>query len=181
LILDEPTNDLDIETLELLEAELVAFDGTLIIVSHDRRFLNNVVTSTLVFEGDGRIEEYMGGFEDWQRARLAASRVEAASAVPAREPRRTTAAATPTPQPAPTPAVKKKKLSHRERGEFDSLPARIEALEDEDTRLQSTVASAEFYKEGAAAIEATLARMAAVRAELDAAYRRWDELDSRPR
>jgi ATP-binding cassette subfamily F protein uup len=168
LILDEPTNDLDIETLELLEAQLVEFPGTLLIVSHDRRFLNNVVTSTLVFEGDGRVEEYLGGYEDWQRSRV-----------------RTEAAAPTAPPPPKREAIgvdrSSKKLSYRERRELEGLPAKIEALEAEQAQLEATIAGTEFYKESAGSIAATLARLDEVRAERDAVYRRWDELDSRPK
>ena len=169
LILDEPTNDLDIETLELLEAELAAFDGTLLIVSHDRSFLDNVVTSTLVFAGDGRIEEHLGGYEEWQRERARPAAVKAAASGLAREPRAT----------RPESAVKK--LSYRERLELEELPARIDALETEQARLEASAAGADFYKESPDAIASTLERIDAVRAELDASYRRWDELDSRPR
>jgi ATP-binding cassette subfamily F protein uup len=168
LILDEPTNDLDIETLELLEAELAAFDGTLIVVSHDRSFLDNVVTSTLVFTGEGRIEEHLGGYEQWQRERVPATALATAAAAAPREP-----------QPArPARSVK---LSYRERLELDGLPARIDALEAEQARLGASVAGADFYKESAATIATTLERIDIVRAELDAVYRRWDELDSRRR
>ncbi len=169
LILDEPTNDLDIETLELLEAQLVEFAGTLLIVSHDRRFLNNVVTSVLVFEGDGRVEEYIGGYDDWERAKASATPAIEEPARPGPRPARS-------PAEAPPPA---RKLTYRERRELDELPARIEALEEELSRLEATVAGAEFYKEPAATIAATLARIEAVRMALETVYRRWDELDSR--
>jgi ATP-binding cassette subfamily F protein uup len=169
LILDEPTNDLDIETLELLEAELAAFDGTLLIVSHDRSFLDNVVTSTLVFTGDGHIEEHLGGYEQWQRDRALTEPAEPPVAPAPRELR-----------PArPEPSVKK--LSYRERLELEGLPARIDALEAEHATLEASVAGADFYKESASAIATTLERIDTVRDELDAIYRRWDELDSRPR
>jgi ATP-binding cassette subfamily F protein uup len=166
LVLDEPTNDLDIETLELLEAQLVKFDGTILLVSHDRRFLNNVVTSTLVFEGDGRIEEYLGGHEDWQRERAGV-----AAPVPV----------TPTSEPRkPRPPSGSPKLSYRERLELESLPARIETLEAERARLDAAIGGPEFYKETASAIAGVLERAEAVRVELDVLYRRWDELDSKP-
>jgi ATP-binding cassette subfamily F protein uup len=168
LVLDEPTNDLDIETLELLEAQLVKFDGTILLVSHDRRFLNNVVTSTFVFEGNGRIEEYLGGYEDWQRERSAAAA--------------TAPEVTAAPLAAPSkkaPAIRTK-LSYRERLELEGLPARIDALERERAQLDATIAGPDFYKEPASAINAALARAEAVRVELDALYRRWDDLDSKP-
>jgi ATP-binding cassette subfamily F protein uup len=171
LVLDEPTNDLDIETLELLEAQLVDFSGTLLIVSHDRRFLNNVVTSTLAFEGNGRIEEYVGGYDDWVRQRGAA----AGAAVPPRaEPVR--AEATPA---ASSRTSRPQKLSYKERLEFDELPARIEALETEQADLEARMALAEFYLQPAATITEAVERVEAIRAELDGLYRRWDDLDSR--
>jgi ABC transport system ATP-binding/permease protein len=170
LVLDEPTNDLDIETLELVEAQLASWSGTLLVVSHDRTFLDHVVTSTLVFEGGGAVQEYVGGYADWLRQRPAPASPE----VPARPgpgPRRTAA------DQAGVPAGRK--LSFRERREFDALPARIEALEAEDARLSAEVAGVEFYKAPADRIRATLARLDALRVELEDAYRRWDELDSR--
>ena len=172
LVLDEPTNDLDIETLELIEAQLVDFAGTLLIVSHDRTFLDNVVTSTLVFEGGDRIEEYVGGYEDWQRQRAA----PAAAPVPERRPARTTAVSRSTADATPSA---KTKLSFKERREFEALPDRIAALEAEAERLQAAVAHPDFYRESATTINATLARIETLRIELHAVYARWDELDSR--
>jgi len=174
LVLDEPTNDLDIETLELVESLLVEFPGTILIVSHDRTFLDNVVTSTLVFEGAGRVAEYVGGYEDWQRLKALqrAATVEAERAPGPSVSRKPMSTATPGAKP---------KLSFKERREFEALPGRIATLEGEDTRLTTAIAHPDFYKEGTAAIEATLARIEAVRSELHAAYARWDELDSRER
>ncbi len=174
LVLDEPTNDLDIETLELLEAQLVEFPGTMLLVSHDRAFLDNVVTSTLVFEGDGRVAEYVGGYEDWQQQRAAqeAATQSAMRAAPAPPPVRGA-------PKAAAPAAGR--LSYKERREFEALPDRIAALEDEDARLRQTVAGPDFYKESRETIEATLARLESLRVELHAAYARWDELDSRAR
>ncbi len=167
LVLDEPTNDLDIETLELIETMLVDYPGTLLVVSHDRRFLDNLVTSTVAFEGDGRIEEYVGGYEDWRRQRVAAL-------LPAPRPVRRPAGA-----PAkPTPEAGRK-LSYKERLEFEALPARIETLESEVATTEAAIAGPEFYKEPADQIRAAMVRVQTARAELTAAYRRWDELDSR--
>ncbi len=170
LVLDEPTNDLDLETLELLESELVDWPGTLLLVSHDRAFLDNVVTSTFVFEGDGRVQEYVGGYEDWLRqradprqpaARPANARAgSAASAITAR-------------------SASPKKLSYNEQRELAALPARIEALEAEQRQLDARIAAPEFYKEAAQAITSALARVEAVGRELDATYARWHELESR--
>ena len=162
LVLDEPTNDLDLETLELLEAELVEWPGTLLLVSHDRAFLDNVVTSTFVFEGDGIVEEYVGGYEDWLRQRTA----EAAPPLPATSkmpPARRAGlqSGSSMPQAAATSAVASasKKLSYRERRELDTLPARIEALEAEQNALGGTIAGPEFYKEPADAIAQALERV----------------------
>jgi len=169
LVLDEPTNDLDLETLELLEAQLVEWSGTLLLVSHDRVFLDNVVTSTMVFEGDGRIQEYVGGYEDWVRARRLVPAVGRADGKPPAEDRRI----------APddirsSPA--RRKLTFNEQREFDRLPGRIETLETEERELSARVAGAEFYKEGAAGITSALARLDQLQAALASAYARWDEL-----
>jgi len=168
LVLDEPTNDLDIETLELLESLLADWPGTLLLVSHDRAFIDNVVTSTLVFEGQGRIGEYVGGYEDWLRQR--ANVVEADLQVRlghAAAPARKTAASGP------------RKASYREQQELLALPDRIEALESEQARLNAALAAPGFYKEASATIADTMARLAAIDQELLGAYARWDELDSR--
>ncbi|HUL72811.1 MAG TPA: ATP-binding cassette domain-containing protein [Vicinamibacterales bacterium] len=170
IVLDEPTNDLDLETLEVVEAQLAEFPGTILLVSHDRTFLDHVVTSTFAFEGGGRVVEYVGGYEDWVRQRPAI--------VPAGEPALVRADA---PSARNRPPASIRKLSYNERREFEALPDRISGLEAEDARLRAAVAHPEFYREAASAIEQTLARLEALRAELDAAYARWDELDSRAR
>jgi ATP-binding cassette subfamily F protein uup len=168
LVLDEPTNDLDIETLELLEAKLVEYPGTLLIVSHDRRFVDNVVTSTLAFEGNGVVREYVGGYEDWVRQRSAATPGEG---LPVEAPRE--------PAPPQVKATRGSKLTFNEQREFQALPDRIAALEREHAELQSRVEAPEFYTEGAEAIATTLTSVERVREDLDRAYARWDELDSR--
>ncbi|HKT79679.1 MAG TPA: ATP-binding cassette domain-containing protein [Vicinamibacterales bacterium] len=168
LILDEPTNDLDLDTLELLEAQLVEWPGTLLLVSHDRVFLDNVVTSTLVFEGDGVVQEYVGGYQDWLRQRPQ----PAGPAETAAEPRRGA-------EPPPHREPGTKKLSYREQREFEALPERIEELESERTSLQQRVSGPEFYKEGAATISATLERLETIEREIADLYARWDALDSR--
>ena len=180
LVMDEPTNDLDLETLELLEAQLVEWPGTLLLVSHDRVFLDNVVTSTIVFEGDGRIGEFVGGYADWLRQRRRAT-TSAAGKV------RLADSATASPSQGEeglgvTPAVRiaaAKKLSYMEQRELKTLPHRIEALESEREQLQAAVASPEFYKAGADAIAKTMARAGDVDRELISVYARWDKLDSR--
>jgi len=194
LVLDEPTNDLDIETLELLEAQLVAYPGTLLVVSHDRAFLDNIVTSTLVFEGDGRVVEYVGGYDDWLQQRPAAAEQIPRTAGATRE--TSGAARSPAAIEDRAPATERtggsgagassqavpsapKKLSFNERRELEVLPERIEALEAEERRVQATIGDPEFYRKGAAEIRDTLARVDPLRQELELAYARWDELDSR--
>jgi ATP-binding cassette subfamily F protein uup len=182
LILDEPTNDLDLETLELLEEQLVEWSGTLLLVSHDRVFLDNVVTSTFAFEGDGRVAECVGGYQDWLRqARAPAQRTQSVQRTQKAEGAPGAGGA----QGAQaTPAVAqaaRKRLSFKEQRELDGLPAAIEALEDEQRALSERIAGAGFYKEPAGAIEASLARGEELQRELLAAYARWDELESRAR
>jgi len=170
LVLDEPTNDLDLETLELLEEQLVEWPGTLLLVSHDRAFLDNVVTSTFVFEGDGRVQEYVGGYEDWVRQRLAektADRKKGPSGDVETKPKTTKIVA------------RLKKLSFKEQRELNELPAAIDALESEQRALAQRVASPEFYKESADAIKQALARVDDLPRELTAVYARWAELDAR--
>jgi ATP-binding cassette subfamily F protein uup len=176
LILDEPTNDLDLETLELLENELVEWPGTLLLVSHDRRFLDNVVTSTLVFEGDGRIGEYIGGYEDWVRTRDTIAQDRAGSDEERLRPERSGGTK---PGEAGSPSDRKKKLSYNEQREVESLPARIEALETEQRELQARISGPEFYKEPRTAIDAALARAEALEREVLDAYVRWSDLDGR--
>jgi len=189
LVLDEPTNDLDLETLELLEAELVAWTGTLLIVSHDRRFLDNVVTSILVFEGEGRVEEYVGGYADWERYRVAigaptslaasASPKAAAPIAPIAPAASAVAVSPPASTAAPAPATTRAKLSFKEQRELAALPGVIEALEAEREALRARTSGPEFYKEPADAIRKALARLDAIDPELAAAYDRWNVLDAR--
>jgi ATP-binding cassette subfamily F protein uup len=180
LVLDEPTNDLDLETLELLEAQLVDWTGTLLLVSHDRVFLDNVVTSTIVFEGDGRVAEYVGGYADWLRQRPSPR-----SGKDVTEPgsgRRTayrSAAAVQAAAIDQASASTRRKLTYNEQRELSALPARIEALEAEHGRLEAAVASPDFYKEGADTIAQTLDRIATVEQELLEAYSRADQLRER--
>ena len=166
LVLDEPTNDLDLETLELLEAQLVEWPGTLLLVSHDRRFLDNVVTSTLAFEGTGKVQEYVGGYEDWQRQ----SKLPPVLQAPSPKPKASS--------PKPQAPGRKAKRTFKEEKEYAGLPKRIAALEAEQQQLQEAIARPEFYKDGAQAIKKTMERVAAVEAELLAAMERCDVLDS---
>jgi len=175
LVMDEPTNDLDAETLDLLEDLLVEYKGTLIVVSHDRDFLDNVVTSSLVFEGDGRIEEYVGGYSDWIREReKAAARVAAAAA--------TTAALAPAPTGDEAAAVRPgrgRRLTAREQKELSELPGRIEALEAEQQTLAAQLADPRFYqREAAPVVAAAKARVIRLDEEHATAFARWEELEA---
>nr|WP_316642685.1 ATP-binding cassette domain-containing protein [uncultured Roseateles sp.] len=179
LVLDEPTNDLDIETLELLEELLDEYDGTVFLVSHDRRFLDNVVTSTIVCEGDGRWQEYEGGVEDWlrQSKRAMAIRAKEQAAAPAPAPM-----AAPAPAPAPAvaaPAAKVRKLSYKEQRELDELPARIAKLEAEQAELNAQLSGTDLYSQGAARLAEVQVRFAKSEEELLAAMERWEELGAR--
>ena len=177
LVLDEPTNDLDIDTLELLEELLQSFPGTVFLVSHDRRFLDNVVTSTIAWEGDvapGLWREYEGGYADWQtqRARSSSLRDEGERRKP------TLPAAKQRPAVAPSaPSAAKRKLGYKEQRELDALPARIETLEREQKDLAALLASAELYAEDPVRAEAAQMRYAQIDDELLAALERWEALE----
>jgi ATP-binding cassette subfamily F protein uup len=176
LVLDEPTNDLDIDTLDLLEDLLQSYAGTVFLVSHDRRFLDNVVTSTIAWEGDaafggrpGLWREYEGGYEDWKLQRERA-RALAAAAAPA------PAAASKPPAPA---APARTKLSYKEQRELDALPERIEVLEAEQKALAERLASSELYTKERQLVPALQARHQSIEAELLQALERWELLASR--
>ncbi|MFG6446690.1 ATP-binding cassette domain-containing protein [Roseateles sp. BYS180W] len=176
LVLDEPTNDLDIETLELLEELLADYDGTVFLVSHDRRFVDNVVSSCLVAEGQGLWREYVGNVQDWllqsQRAaelQAKAAPATAGAAVPAPA---STAAATPA-------ALPKRKLSYKEQRELDELPARIEQLEAEQQQLAALMGGTELYTQGAARIQEVTDRASQIEDQLMQLLERWDTLSSR--
>ncbi|HET7218935.1 MAG TPA: ATP-binding cassette domain-containing protein [Vicinamibacterales bacterium] len=176
LVMDEPTNDLDIETLELLEELIADFSGTVLLVSHDRAFLDNVVTSTLAFEGEGRVVEHVGGGQDYLR--------EAAGARDARnEEEKARTAARPVragqPRDDRIRTDAKRKLSFKEQREYDALPAHIEALEAEQLRLRKESESPEFYKERAEHIRDVLARIDVIGHELETVLARWLELEER--
>lgn len=163
LVMDEPTNDLDMETLELLEEILLEYQGTLLLVSHDRTFLNNVVTSTLVFEGEGRVMEYVGGYDDWLRQRV--------------RPDSERKAATKTGD-KPTPVSKPKKLSYKDQRELAGLPQKIEQLDAALAELHAAMADPGFYpQDGAIQAEASK-RLEQLEQELEQAYARWGLLES---
>jgi ATP-binding cassette subfamily F protein uup len=180
LVLDEPTNDLDIDTLELLEELLQGYDGTVFLVSHDRRFLDNVVTSTIAWEGDpafggrpGLWREYEGGYEDWRTQRERA-RALAAAAAPAPAPAPVSAA-----PPPSVPRAASRKLSYKEQRELDELPARIEALEAEQKTIAARLASSELYVKESHLVGELNARHQAIEMELMEALERWEQLGSR--
>ncbi|MGD0236791.1 MAG: ATP-binding cassette domain-containing protein, partial [Syntrophorhabdales bacterium] len=167
LVLDEPTNDLDAETLELLEDRLLRYKSTILLVSHDREFLNNVVTSTIVFEGDGRLQEYVGGYDDWLR-----------QSKPSIEPSKSAASKERSQKREKSPK-EKQKLSYKESRELEALPQTIEAMEEEKRGLTATLNSPEFYASyDAAKLRAANDRLEALEKGLDEAYHRWDELES---
>jgi ATP-binding cassette subfamily F protein uup len=170
LVLDEPTNDLDIETLDLLEEILLQFSGTLLVVSHDRAFLDNVVTSTLVFEGDGHVGEYAGGYTDWVRQRDTAARATAAASASTHSPSKHVAA-----QPVRS-ATRKRRLSYKEKSELESLPDEIDAREKERERIYASLADPSFLRDGPAVAEAK-ARLDALEREVAEMMRRWEELE----
>ncbi len=182
LVLDEPTNDLDIDTLELLEELLQNYAGTVFLVSHDRRFLDNVVTSTIAWEGDespGLWREYEGGYEEWhvqrERSRAIREREQARQAPPVAE-----KAAAPVPAPTPAaPANKPRKLSYKEQRELDELPGRIEALEAEQKQLNELLADPSGYVKDPQRMADAHQRVAAIDELLMAALERWEELGSR--
>ena len=167
IVLDEPTNDLDAETLELLEERLVQFEGTVLLVSHDRAFLNNVVTSTIVFE-DGGVKEYVGGYDDWQRQRPASVATPRASAVkPSAAP----------PSSAELRESRKPRFSFKQRQELSGLPTAIEKMESEIDALHGEMAQPQFYQQSGAQISGAQARLKYLQGELATAYQRWEELE----
>ena len=174
LVLDEPTNDLDIDTLELLEELVASFDGTLLLVSHDRSFLDRVVTSLLVLEGDGGVREFVGGWTDWEDwkksspASASASSARKSSKLDSKDDVATVASAAP---------IKKKRLSYKEQREFDELPAKLETMELRKLTLDVLVADPNFYSRDQNEVKNTLGELQALSEQIDAAYLRWDELE----
>jgi ATP-binding cassette subfamily F protein uup len=160
LVLDEPTNDLDMETLELLEELLMNYEGTLLLVSHDRSFLNNVVTSTLVFEGNGRISEYAGGYDDWLSQRQEALGT-GQKGIPAKQEKQKST----------------RKRTNKEREELENLPRRIEQLEAEQAALHETMADPAFYQQDKDQITAATERAETIPHELEHCFERWEELE----
>jgi len=170
LVLDEPTNDLDIETLEILEDQLLEYSGTLLLVSHDRAFLNNLVTSTLVLDGSGQVCEYVGGYDDWLRQR----QEEISEKTQEKSSKPTGSNQLHQPQPSPN-AIRK--LSFKEKRELEELPGRIESLEAEHARLTNMLGDPTFYQRDNAEISNTVNRLKELEEELAQAYQRWEELE----
>ena len=171
MVLDEPTNDLDVDTLELLEELLSEYEGTLLLVSHDRTFLDNVVTSTLVFEGDGKFGEYAGGYEDWERYQRQIPEI----------PSETKKRGNAQPPPAPSQAKrtdKPRRLTYKEQRELEALPVAIEALEAEQAELHRLMGGAEFYRQSSDTITATLERLEVLKCDLEECYARWQTLEA---
>lgn len=164
LVMDEPTNDLDVETLELLEELLLEYKGTLLLVSHDRAFLNNVVTSTLVFEGDATVNEYVGDYDDWLRQRSAATTKTINTEPKSKKEKSNT---------------KTKKLSYKDQRELDALPQLIESLDQELEDLTNKMASPDFYQQDKDIISETTSRISEVEKELEHAYERWEILENK--
>ena len=166
IIMDEPTNDLDLETLEMLEEKLVNYEGTLLLVSHDRAFLDNVVTSVFVFEGEGTVNEYIGGYAEWfalaeqRKKQQVTKKVEDLS------------------KKEKPKTVTKKKLSFKDKKELEELPGQIDQLETEQVKLTEKIGSAEFYKQEQDQIQITLKKLQETEEKLEQAYQRWDELEA---
>jgi ATP-binding cassette subfamily F protein uup len=179
LVLDEPTNDLDIETLELLEELLANYEGTLFLVSHDRAFLDNVVTQVIAFEGDGKLVEYVGGYEDWVRVK----KFQATSTSSGRVAGEAEKPAAPPPKPAAAPVQQDKpkssKLSYKEARELEELPKRIEALEREQSEIAAHFTDGSIFRDDPKRARQLQARSEEIEAEVMAALERWEELEQR--
>jgi len=165
LVMDEPTNDLDAETLELLEDLLIDYSGTLLLVSHDREFLNNVVTSTLVLGEDARVREFVGGYDDWLRQSAQQAPAIARTSAPPRQKQR-------------QDTEKPRKLSFKEQRELEELPDRIGELEGEIEALHGNLADPEFYRTAGDEVGALTKKLETLEKELAEAYRRWEELEA---
>jgi ATP-binding cassette subfamily F protein uup len=180
LVLDEPTNDLDIDSLELLESTLQDYRGTLLLVSHDRAFVDAIATQTLVSEGDGRWREYVGGYSDWIAQRPAAAAASSAASGSASAPTATAADASWTTAPAARER-QRIKLSYKEQRALESLPAQIEALEAEHAALHAAMAGADYHQASAEQMRADAARVEAIDTELGALLEQWTTLEDKAR
>jgi ATP-binding cassette subfamily F protein uup len=171
LVMDEPTNDLDLETLELLEEKLVEYTGTLLIVSHDRAFLDNVVTSVFVLDGSGKVEEFVGGYSDWMNQMQANTKAELYKKAPDSKRKLEPISESQNLKP-------KRKISFKEQQELNNLPQLINDLEAEQAELNKQINNANFYKNDQAVISETLAKLQTIDTKLEQTYQRWDELES---
>jgi ATP-binding cassette subfamily F protein uup len=171
-VLDEPTNDLDVETLELLEEILLEFDGTVLLVSHDREFMDNVVTSIFVLEGEGRVAEYVGGYSSWAQKGGRLVNLEQ----PADEAPEPGTVAKPAVKPAALQA-KPAKLSYKDKRELEALPGVIDQLERRQEELAAAISDPAFYQQDHEATQRVIADLAKIRADLEGAYARWQELE----
>jgi ATP-binding cassette subfamily F protein uup len=180
LVLDEPTNDLDVETLELLEEVLLTFKGTVLMVSHDRAFLDNVVTSTLVFEGEGRVREYVGGYQDWLRQGGSPRLLGVGEARESKPAATADESSAPAVVPAPVTEAEppKKKLSYKLQRELEAIPPQIDALESQLAAVQKDISDPAFYQRPAEETQAVLAHMQNLQLELDKLLERWAELEA---
>jgi ATP-binding cassette subfamily F protein uup len=170
LVLDEPTNDLDADTLDLLEEMLMQYQGTVLLVSHDREFLNNIVTSTIVFEGKGRLAEYAGGYDDWLLQRSFSSPAETEKAKKKEKPEK-----------ARPERERPRTLTFKEKREIEALPGLIESMEAERAELYETLSDPDFYRQDGSKLPALTARMSELDNEIPAAYERWEMLESIPK
>jgi ATP-binding cassette subfamily F protein uup len=164
LVLDEPTNDLDTDTLELLEEMLMEYEGTVLLISHDREFLNNIVTSTIVFDSDERLEEYVGGYDDWLQQRKPTAPALTEKAAKPRKPR--------------LKQERPRILTFKEKKELSALPALIESLETERDRLFEMLSDPEFYRQEESRVAETKARLGELEKEITQSYSRWEFLES---
>lgn len=179
LVLDEPTNDLDIETLELLEDLLANYQGTLLLVSHDRQFVDNTVTTSWIFEGNGQIEEFVGGYHDAQQQRTQARQAREVTASPSLVSAKSETHANQNAAPSElSPKPKSKKLSYKLQRELEALPARLETLESEIEALQEQVNAPDFFSQPVDSTQAILDQLAATEQELETAFERWEELEA---
>ena len=177
MVLDEPTNDLDVETLELLEELLSQYTGTLLLVSHDREFLNNSVTSVIAFEGNGHLQEYVGGYDDWIRQGGGWHKYQSVSEQLVEKPVEKVASVVS--EKSTTSALNKpKKLSYKLQKEFDELPQKIEKLESDLASLQADINTADFYNQDQQKVDAKLRLLAQLEADLETSFERWAELES---
>jgi len=177
LVMDEPTNDLDTETLELLEEKMVDYDGTILLVSHDRQFLNNVVTSTMIMEGNGRVKEYIGGYDDWVEQRQAEEKSKR-EAEEAKSTAESKSKQNGSQNKKSRKKSKERKLTYKERKELNALPARIEKLEAEQQELYDAMSDPSFYQQDEEDIMETRARLDELDRELEEIYDRWEELEA---